>query len=128
MKIILDTHIFLWWGNEPTRLSSTAWSLCHDPENDLVLSVASIWEIQLKVQLGKLTIRLPLANLIEDEQEKNGIEVLDIKLSHVLELNSLPLHHKDPFDRLLIAQANAEGIALLSADPMFGKYSVNLLT
>lgn len=123
MRILLDTHIFLWWDNEPNQLSAQAKLLCEDPANILVLSVASVWEMQIKQQLGKLSLRLPLSQLIEEQQQTNGIEILPITLA----LESLPLHHKDPFDRLLIAQSNAENIGLLSIDPLFKQYNVTLL-
>ncbi|MBV9865497.1 MAG: type II toxin-antitoxin system VapC family toxin [Abitibacteriaceae bacterium] len=127
MRVLLDTHIFLWWDNAPDQLSAQALSLCQDSANTLVLSVVSVWEMQIKQQLGKLTLRLPLAELIEDQQKTNGIEILPVSLAHVLLLESLPSHHKDPFDRLLIAQANAEDISLLSVDPSFKQYPVKLL-
>ena len=128
MRILLDTHIFLWWDNDPDQLSVQAKSLCQDPANTLVLSVVSVWEMQIKQQLGKLTLRLSLAELVEDQQKINAIEILPISLAHVLALEALPPHHKDPFDRLLIAQANVEDISLLSVDPVFRQYTVNLLS
>ena len=127
MRILLDTHLFLWWDSEPQRLSQQARALCEDDENVLLLSVASIWEMQIKRQLGKLQLRLPLHRLITEQRRDNGIEILPITLPHVLALESLPLHHKDPFDRLLIAQANAENIAILSVDAVFKNYEVALL-
>jgi PIN domain nuclease of toxin-antitoxin system len=89
--------------------------------------VASVWEMQIKQQLGKLSLRLPLADLIADQQKTNGIEILPVHLAHVLALTNLPPHHKDPFDRLLIAQSNAESLGLLSVDAIFQQYSVQLL-
>lgn len=127
MRILLDTHLFIWWDSEPEQLSSQARILCEDAENSLILSVASIWEMQIKQQLGKLRLRLPIAELVADQQRDNGIEVLPVVLPHVLALEKLPLHHKDPFDRLLIAQANAENIGILSADSIFKQYEVKLL-
>jgi len=128
VRVLLDTHIFLWWDNDPDHLSVQAKNLCQDPANTLVLSVVSVWEMQVKQQLGKLTLRLPLSELIEDQQKTNGVEILPISLAHVLALETLPLHHKDPFDRLLIAQSRAEGVGLLSVDPIFKQYAVTLLT
>ena len=127
MRILLDTHIFIWWDSDPEQLSSTARAFCDDSANALVLSVVSVWEMQIKQQLGKLKLRLPLTELIEGQQQTNGIEVLPVTLNHVLALENLPLHHKDPFDRLLIAQALVEDMSLLSADPAFGKYNIKLL-
>lgn len=127
MRILLDTHLFIWWDSEPQQLSPQARALCDDAENTLVLSVASVWEMQIKQQLGKLKLRLPLAELIADQQKDNGVEILPVGLSHVLALEKLPLHHKDPFDRLLIAQANAENIGIMSVDAIFKQYEVRLL-
>ena len=127
MRILFDTHSFLWWDNDPDRLSEQAKALCKDPANTLVLSIVSAWEMQIKQQLGKLNLRLPVAELIQDQQNTNGIEILPITLPHVLALEALPPHHKDPFDRLLIAQANAENLSLLSVDPIFNRYEVRLL-
>ena len=127
MRILLDTHIFLWADNDPEHLSPTAKASIEDTANSLVLSAASIWEIQIKAQLGKLALRLPLAELIDDQQQTNGIEILPKTLAHVLTLDALPQHHRDPFDRLLAAQAKTEGLTLLSADPVFKQYPVSLV-
>ncbi|MEQ9552713.1 MAG: type II toxin-antitoxin system VapC family toxin [Coleofasciculus sp. G3-WIS-01] len=126
MKLLLDTHTFIWWDSQPNKLSQKALSLCQEPENMLLLSVASIWEIQIKLQLGKLKLNLPLAELIESQQKTNNLEILPITLRHVLVLESLPNPHKDPFDRLLIAQARVEDAFLVSCDPIFAQYPVKL--
>ena len=99
---------------------------CEDPTNDLYLSVASVWEIQIKSQLKKLALDLPLEELIRQQQAANDFLILPIELSHVLALNGLPPHHKDPFDRLLIAQAQVEDAALVSNDSVFQHYQVTL--
>ena len=127
MKILLDTHIFVWWDDEPERLSKRAFDLCNAPGNILVLSIASVWELQIKYQLGKLMLRAPLSQIISDQQRENGIEILPVTLPHVLALDKLPPIHKDPFDRLLIAQSLAENIAVLSVDSVFQNYSISLL-
>lgn len=127
MKLLLDTHAFIWWDSEPAKLSSQVLALCQDRANTLLLSVASVWEMQIKLQLGKLKLNLPLAELIESQQRTNNIETLPVVLAHVLALQSLPVHHKDPFDRLLIAQANIEGAVLATSDPVFAKYAVQLV-
>ena len=126
MKLLLDTHTFIWWDSEPTRLSAQALTLCQDPENSLVLSVASLWEMQIKLQLGKLRLALPLRQIIESQQQTNQIEILPITMSHVFALGNLPSHHKDPFDRLLIAQAIVEDTALVTGDRMFSEYPINV--
>jgi PIN domain nuclease of toxin-antitoxin system len=124
MKLLLDTHTFIWWDSEPARLSPRALALCKDRANTVLLSVATVWEMQIKLQLGKLKPNLPLAEVIESQRQTNNVEVLPVTLTHVLALESLPAHHKDPFDRLLIAQAKFEEAVLLSGDPIFAKYPV----
>ena len=127
MKLLLDTHTFIWWDSEPQRLSQQVLNMCQDPENVLLVSVASLWEIQIKLQLGKLKLNTPLAELVLGQQEINKIDILDIKLDHVLALGKLPSHHKDPFDRLLIAQAGIEEAILVSKDKIFTEYAVKLV-
>lgn len=128
MRFLLDTHIFVWWNDEPERLSRRAFDLCSDPANTLVLSVASVWELQIKYGLGKLTLSAPLRQIISDQQRINGIEILPVTLAHVFALENLPPIHKDPFDRLLIAQSIAENIGLLSVDAVFKDYPIALLS
>jgi PIN domain nuclease of toxin-antitoxin system len=123
MRLLLDTHTFIWWDSEPAKLSAQALASCRDRQNSLLFSVASIWEMQIKLQLGKLKLTLPLSELIESQQQTNHLEVLPILLPHVLTLPQLPLHHKDPFDRLLIAQATVEDVVIIINDPMFPKYT-----
>ncbi|MEG3974265.1 type II toxin-antitoxin system VapC family toxin [Microcoleus sp. herbarium8] len=126
MKLLLDTHTFIWWDSSPQKLSPKALALCQNPENTLLLSMASIWEIQIKLQLGKLSLNLPLPELIETQQQTNNIELLPINLIHVLTLDSLPSHQKDPFDRLLISQAIVEDAVLVSGDSTLANYAVKL--
>src|SRR5690349_18515013 len=127
MKVLFDTHSFIWWATEPTKLSELALTSCQDKDNILLLSVASVWEMQIKLQLGKLTFKLPLEQIINNQRRTNGVRILTITLSHVLALQDLPLHHKDPFDRLLIAQATVEQIPILSADSLIGRYPIKCL-
>lgn len=127
MKLLLDTHTFIWWDSEPAKLSPQALTLCQERTNSLLLSVASAWEMQIKLQLGKLKLTMPLAEVIESQQQRNNIEILPVLLPHVLALQSLPAHHKDPFDRLLIAQANVEEAILVSSDPVFAQYVVKVV-
>jgi PIN domain nuclease of toxin-antitoxin system len=127
MKLLLDTHTFIWWANEPEKLPEKVVAACQDSRNTLILSVVSAWEMQIKMQLGKLKVSRPIGELVKTQQQANGLQVLPVELAHVLNLSNLPSHHKDPFDRLLIAQANIEGAALVSADPAFSSYSVQLL-
>ena len=125
MKLLLDTHTFVWVDSEPEKLSKRVQDLCIDSENELLLSVASIWEMQIKNQLGKLQLKIPLPEMIRQQQE-NGIEILPVEPAHIFALDSLPNHHKDPFDRLLVAQAIVEEAVLVSADPLIKQYPVSV--
>jgi PIN domain nuclease of toxin-antitoxin system len=127
VNILLDTHVFLWWDSDPAKLPAGLVELLTDSENQLFLSVASAWEIQIKKQLGKLTLTVGLDELVESQQQINGLQLISVELRHVLALESLPAHHKDPFDRLLIAQARAEGLSIASVDPVFSKYDVKVI-
>ncbi len=127
MKLLLDTHTFIWWDSEPAKLSSDALQACHNQANMIMLSVVSVWEMQIKSQLGKLKLDLSLAEIIKNQQQINGVQILPMMLDHVLALEDLPVHHNDPFDRLLIAQANVEEAVLVSRDSAFSQYAVQLL-
>ena len=127
MKLLLDTHIFIWWADQPEKLSPDALSALEDEANELLLSVASVWEMQIKIQLGKLKLSLPLKELLKNQQETNDLTVSPVALTHVLALDALPFHHKDPFDRLLIAQSIVEELTIVTADSQFSAYPVKLL-
>lgn len=127
MKILLDTHTFIWWDSSPEKLSDAVLKACQDKENLILFSMVSIWEMQIKHQLGKLSLSMPLRELINEQQQKNALNILPIAAKHIFELEMLPDHHKDPFDRLLIAQASIEGAFLASCDPIFRLYPVNLI-
>ncbi|MGD8210342.1 MAG: type II toxin-antitoxin system VapC family toxin [Desulfobacterales bacterium] len=127
MKLLLDTHTFIWWDSEPQRLSQQVLNMCQDPENVLLASVASFWEMQIKLQLGKLKLNKPLEELVSGQQEINKIDILDVKLEHILALANLPSLHRDPFDRLLIAQTDVEGAILVSKDQIFTEYEVKVV-
>lgn len=127
MKLLLDTHTFVWWDIEPGRLSPPALALCQNPENQLVLSVVSVWEMSIKMQLGKLHFAKSLPEMLADQQKTNQIEILPVALPHVLTLETLPLIHKDPFDRLLIAQAKVEGLSLVSRDTELSAYPISVV-
>ena len=126
MKLLLDTHVFLWLRSEPHRLSPRVLSAYQDPANRIYLSIVSVWEMQIKHQIGKLRLDMPLRELIEKQYDANTLEILPFKLNHIFGLQNLPLHHKDPFDRLLIVQSQEENICLASSDSLFNLYSVNL--
>lgn len=127
MKYLLDTHTFLWWNGNSSRLSPDAFALIQDRSNDLLLSIASVWEIQIKQQLGKISLPAPLLEIVNKQKTENGINWLPIELSHVLGLASLPDYHKDPFDRLLIAQAMIEELTLISDDSKMAKYPIQVV-
>jgi PIN domain nuclease of toxin-antitoxin system len=126
MRLLLDTHTFIWWDSAPDKLSPQILTLCQDQANEMLLSVASVWEMQIKVQLGKLQFKLPLGEILEGQRQTNNIQILEITLAHVLALEGLPTPHKDPFDRLLVAQANVEDAVLVSGDKIFEQYPVKL--
>jgi PIN domain nuclease of toxin-antitoxin system len=126
MKLLLDTHAFIWWDSDPGQLSALALASLRDPANEIWLSVASVWEMIIKAQLGKLSLQLPLGDIVA-QQQSNGLRVLSITLEHILAVEGLPMLHKDPFDRIIIAQANVEGAELVSADHLIRQYPVRVL-
>ena len=127
MKLLLDTHVLLWWHDQPARLTETAYNAINDLGNDVFISVVNGWGIQIKAQLGKLTLPKPLHVLLQEEQATNGFRLLPVTIEHIYALDSFPLHHRDPFDRLLIAQAYREGLTLVTHDPKLSPYSISLL-
>ena len=127
MKLLLDSHSFVWWRDEPVKLSPTAFAEISNPNNNIFLSVVTVWELQIKIALNKFVIKGKLENAVQDEQHNNGVQILPVQLSHALYLENLPPHHKDPFDRLLISQSIVENMTLVSADANFAKYQMNLL-
>jgi len=124
MKLLLDTHVFIWLDTNPSKLSQTALALCENPDNQLFLSIASVWEIQIKVQLQKLHLDVELAEMVTVQQEENGLSILPIELENIYNLNSLPFHHKDPFDRVILSQALTNNMQLISADSNFSQYDM----
>jgi PIN domain nuclease of toxin-antitoxin system len=126
MRLLLDTHTFMWWDSDSSRLPPPVRAVCHDRSNTLLLSIASVWEIQIKTQLGKLHLDRPLLEIIADQQQANHLQVLPVTLDHVAALHQLPMVHRDPFDRLLVAVALVENATLTSGDPIFRQYPVPL--
>jgi PIN domain nuclease of toxin-antitoxin system len=126
MKALLDTHAFLWAISDDPRLSRHARQTFTGP-SDLWLSVASTWEILIKVKAGKLLLPEPAGPYIVRKLGENRIEVLPIKLDHVLKIENLAVHHRDPFDRILIAQSLEEKLPLITADPIFNRYAVDVI-
>lgn len=124
MKLILDTHALLWFLGGDRRLSNAARSAIEDLSNERLFSIAGAWEIAIKVSLGKLSLAAPFDQLIPTQLHANGIELLPLRPEHIAELIGLPLHHRDPFDRILVTQAKIEGAALVSADSWLDSYDV----
>lgn len=127
MKYLLDTNTFIWWNKNSDNLSPVARSIVQERSHTLLLSLVSVWEIQIKVGLGKLTLPASLAEILQKQRDANQIELLSITLPHILALENLPPHHKDPFDRLLVAQVQIEQIPILSADPMLKQYGIPVI-
>ena len=125
MKLLLDTHTFLWFCQDDPALSANAKTLLEDARHLKLVSIASCWEIAIKAGLGKLTLGESSASYLTNALDRTGFELLPIDLSHATSVELLPLHHKDPFDRLLIAQAMPENVSLVSADSAFDSYGVN---
>ena len=126
-KILLDTHVWLWWFLEPKRLSSQAVRLMEDTDTTLFLSAASSWEIAIKYALKKLRLPESPGRYIPTRLERGAVTALPIEHAHALRVAELPHHHRDPFDRLLIAQAQLEGATVATADPRFLLYEVDVL-
>lgn len=127
MKLLLDTHTFLWFLDGSPQLSPHARGLIEDGTNDVFLSVGSLWEMAIKVSLGKLTLAQPFETLIPAQLALNVIQVLGISVDHTARIVTLPFHHRDPFDRLLIAQALVEGMPIVGVDAAFDAYGVTRL-
>lgn len=123
MKLLLDTHIFLWFIMGSHHLSAEDRALIEDETNIKFISVASLWEIAIKSSIGKLTLSAPFDQLIPQHLSLNGFELLPIEIAHLAMVTTLPFHHRDPFDRLLIAQAITEKMPLLSSDSAFNAYT-----
>ena len=126
MRYLLDTHVLIWWITDDERLSAKARTLVKSRRNELFWSVASSWELSIKFALGRLAFEIPPEILIPFELEKNRIETLPIQNEHAFLAGSLPPHHRDPFDRMLIAQARIESMGLISNDAAFELYGADL--
>jgi PIN domain nuclease of toxin-antitoxin system len=124
MRILIDTHIFLWFINNDPQLSPTAKTIL-ESDVDLLLSIASLWEIAIKVSTGKMTLPKPFEIFIPEQLQHNEISILPIATEHLTYITTLPFHHRDPFDRLLIAQSIIEGIPIVSVDAAFDPYKVD---
>lgn len=127
MRVLLDTHSFLWFINGDQKLSLRARALIADAGNQALLSVASVWEIAIKASLGKLSLAKPFAELIPAQIALNEIDLLPISLEDLAVVAGLPFHHRDPFDRLIVAQAMTRGVPLLSRDSLLEQYAIQRL-
>ena len=127
MNVLLDTHAFLWSITDDARLSETARQAFLNPDNRLFFSAASFWEICIKKSLGKLKLKSGWFETIQNELRINAIQWLAIEMPHCAELTKLPFHHRDPFDRMLIAQALVEDLQLLSRDERLSAYKIKRL-
>ncbi|HEX8671487.1 MAG TPA: type II toxin-antitoxin system VapC family toxin [Longimicrobium sp.] len=124
MRLLLDTHTVLWFLEGNPRLSRTARDLIEDLSNERLFSAAGAWEIAIKVSLGKLELHVPYERLVPGQLLANGIALLPLLPEHLTGVLALPFHHRDPFDRMLVAQAFAEEAVLVSADPVLDAYGV----
>jgi len=127
VRFLLDTHTFLWWITDDPHLSERARQVISDPENDIFLSAASGWEMAIKTQLGKLQLPDHFEQFIAEQLFRNNITSLPVMMSHALHVQSLPLHHRDPFDRLLIAQSQLEKMSIITTDSAFADYDVEIV-
>lgn len=127
MNLLLDTHAFIWWAQGSDRLSTAASEAIADPQNVVFVSSAVIWEIVIKVEMGKLDFDDPVDTTVDEQCLLNGFHRLAIEHRHVHALRGLPYHHKDPFDRILMAQAIADDLTLVTTDPLFANYPVTTL-
>ena len=121
MRYLIDTHVFLWFVTNAKDLSNTAKSLMEDGNNEIFLSIASLWEISIKTALGKLSIKGAYESVMDDVLD-NSIQILPIEFAHTVEQNKLPFHHRDPFDRIIISQAIIENVDFISSDAAFDAY------
>lgn len=127
MRCLLDTHAFLWFIEDDSRLCAHASGLILDPANQRLLSIASLWEIAIKAGLGRLTVSSSFPELVEQHVLGNGMELLPILPTHLEAFTKLPFHHKDPFDRLIIAQAMSEDLPVITRDAAFSSYDITVL-
>ena len=127
MKLLLDTHMLLWFIAGSANLSADARSLIEDVSNEKFVSIVSIWETAIKVSIGKMFLSASFDVLFPHQLEVNGFELLPVKVAHTSFVTTLPFHHRDPFDRLLIAQSIEEKMTLVSVDKVFDDYRITRL-
>jgi len=127
MRVLLDTHAFLWWIADNPRLSARARRIIGDGRNELLLSAASGWEIATKVRLGRLDLPDDLESFVLEQMALNSIAGLPIRMGHALHVHTLPDYHRDPFDRLIVSQARLEDLPILTADPQIAQYAAKTI-
>lgn len=127
MHYLADTHSFLWYITGDGSLSASARQVMDEKAHPVYVSMASLWELAIKTTLGKLVLAKPFEELIPEQLERNEFTVLPISVGHLARLTQLPFHHRDPFDRLLIAQAQTEGLSIITRDPLFEAYEVDVV-
>ncbi len=127
MRGLIDTNTFLWFISGDSRLSHTAKTLISEIDNEILLSIASLWEIAIKMSIGKLELSMSYEDLLSAQIEDNEIKLLPIEKNHLKELVRLPFYHRDPFDRLIISQGIAENLPILTSDRLFNDYPIDKL-
>lgn len=127
MKFLADTHAFLWFVTDSPRLSVKTKALLESPDSERWLSIVSLWEIAIKTSLGKLSLAKPFEQFIPEQLARNGFQVLGLTVEHAAKVAALPLHHRDPFDRMLVAQCLVENLPLLSSDEPLDAYGIQRL-
>jgi len=126
MRALLDTHAFLWWISDDARLSDRCRAIISSGVNEILFSAVSAWEIAVKVGIGRLAVPGDLENYTMEQVSRNRFEVLPISISHAVRVSRLPNHHKDPFDRMLVAQAQVEKVTILSGDTQIARYPIRV--
>ena len=127
MRVLLDTHVWLWLLTDPEKIPSKSMAIARDESNELFLSVASGWEIAIKYGIGKLPLPEPPSTYVPSRLSATGVQVLPVTLNHVLSVAELQPHHRDPFDRMLVCQSRIENIPLMTADGTFSAYGTNIV-
>jgi len=127
MRVLLDTQAFLWWVSGADRLTARARSVIADPGSDVLVSVASAWEIAIKCATGRLELEGPAETYVPERIRQHGFAVLPVGLDHALRAGALPRHHGDPFDRLLVAQGQVEDVPIITAEPLLNLYDVETI-
>ena len=126
MRLLIDTHILIWFLEGNKSLSKPRRQIITEPQNDVLVSIASLWEMAIKISLGKLTLAQPFADVIKQIAVEN-IEILTVFPEHALQVSILSFHHRDPFDRIIIAQAQVENLPVMTDDGDFGNYAISVL-